>query len=131
MAKSINTVMLMGRLTQDAELRSTSNGKNVTEFSLAVDKGNDKADFFNVVAWEKTAELVSQYTKKGSKVLIQGRLEQQTWEKDGKKNSKVVVVAFDVTFLDSKSEGSSQAGRDVLPDDSDLDRPVDLSAIPF
>ena len=131
MAKSINTVMLMGRLTQDAELRSTSNGKNVTEFSLAVDKGNDKADFFNVVAWEKTAELVSQYTKKGSKVLIQGRLEQQTWEKDGKKNSKGVVVAFDVTFLDSKSEGSSQAGRDVLPDDSDLDRPVDLSAIPF
>ena len=131
MAKSINTVMLMGRLTQDAELRSTSNGKNVTEFSLAVDKGNDKADFFNVVAWEKTAELVSQYTKKGSKVLIQGRLEQQTWEKDGKKNSKVVVVAFDVTFLDSKSEGSSQAERDVLPDDSDLDRPVDLSAIPF
>lgn len=129
MAKSVNTVMLLGRLTQDAELRTTSNGKNVTEFSLAVDKGNDKADFFNVVAWEKTAELVSQYTKKGSKVLIQGRLEQQTWEKDGKKNSKVVVIAFDVTFLDPKTEAG--AGRDVLPNDSDMDSPVDLSAIPF
>ena len=132
MAKSVNNVFLMGRLTQDVELRSTSGGKKVTEISLAVDKGNDEAAFFNVVAWEKTAELLSQYTGKGSKVLVQGRLDQQTWEKDGKKNSKVVVIANDVTFLDSKSE-STQAGRgrDVLPDDKALDKPVDLSDIPF
>ena len=71
MAKSVNQVILLGRLTRDAELRSTSGGKNVTEFSLAVDKGNDQAAFFDVVAWEKTAELVSQYTQKGSKVLVQ------------------------------------------------------------
>ena len=131
MAKSVNQVILLGRLTRDAELRKTSGGKSVTEFSLAVDKGNDEASFFDVVAWEKTAELVNQYTSKGSKVLVQGRLDQQSWEKDGQKRSKVVVVAFDVTFLDSKSESNAKGGRDVLPDDSDLDKPVDLSDIPF
>ena len=130
MAKSINQVILMGRLTQDVELRTTSSGKNVAEVSLAVDKGNDQASFFNVVAWEKTAELMSQYTQKGSKVLVQGRLEQQTWEKDGKKNSKVVVIATDVTFLDSKSESTSKP-KDVLPDERSMDSPIDLSAIPF
>ena len=131
MAKSVNQVILLGRLTRDAELRTTSGGKNVTEFSLAVDKGHDEASFFDVVAWEKTAELVNQYTSKGSKVLVQGRLDQQSWEKDGQKRSKVVVIANDVTFLDSKSEASSQSGRDVLPSDRDMERPIDLSAIPF
>ena len=127
MAKSVNQVILLGRLTRDAELRSTSSGKNVTEFSLAVDKGNDQAAFFDVVAWEKTAELVAQYTQKGSKVLVQGRLDQQTWEKDGKKNSKVVVVAFDITFLDAKGESKS---KDVVIEDID-DKPLNLDDIPF
>ena len=132
MGKSVNQVILLGRLTRDAELRTTGGGKNVTEFSLAVDKGNDEASFFDVVAWEKTAELVSQYTSKGSKVLVQGRLDQQSWEKDGQKRSKVVVIANDVTFLDSKSESTQNSGgRDTLPNDKDMDRPVDLSAIPF
>lgn len=127
MAKSVNQVILLGRLTRDAELRSTSGGKNVTEFSLAVDKGNDQAAFFDVVAWEKTAELVAQYTQKGSKVLVQGRLDQQSWEKDGKKNSKVVVVAFDVTFLDAKGEGKP---KDIVPAGISGE-PVNLDSIPF
>ena len=127
MAKSVNQVILLGRLTRDAELRSTSGGKNVTEFSLAVDKGNDQAAFFDVVAWEKTAELVAQYTQKGSKVLVQGRLDQQSWEKDGKKNSKVVVVAFDITFLDAKGEGKP---KDTVIEDID-DKPINLDDIPF
>lgn len=134
MAKSVNNVILLGRITRDVELRSTSGGKNVTEVSLAVDKpGQDAgANFFEVVAWEKTAELLSQYTQKGSKILVQGRLDQQSWEKDGKKNSKVVVIANDITFLDAKGEGTSvKGGRDVLPDDSSVDSGVDLSQIPF
>ena len=114
MAKSVNQVILLGRLTRDAELRSTSGGKNVTEFSLAVDKGNDQAAFFDVVAWEKTAELVAQYTQKGSKVLVQGRLDQQSWEKDGKKNSKMVIMVDDIVFCDQAKKETP--ANDKSPD---------------
>lgn len=131
MAKSVNQVILLGRITKDVELRTTASGKNVTEFSLAVDKAGSRegADFFEVVAWEKTAELLSQYTGKGSKVLVQGRLQQDTWDdKDtGKKRSKVTVVANDVTFLDNKSDAQP---KDNAPEDID-DKPIDLSKIPF
>lgn len=134
MAKSVNQVILLGRLTNDVELRTTTSGKNVATFSLAVDKmGNQEgADFFEVTAWEKLAELLSQYTHKGSKVLVMGRLEQQTWDdKDtGKKRSKVTVTANDVTFLDSKSDSAGNGSSDVAPTDID-NKPVDLSQIPF
>lgn len=133
MAKSINQVILMGRLTRDVELRATSSGKNVAEFSLAVDGMNDKTDFFDVTAWDKTAEIMEKYTAKGSKVLVQGRLRQDNWEdKDGNKRSKVAITAFDVTFLDSKqgSQDGSQ-GQDVLPNDNAMDKPIDLAEIPF
>ena len=107
MARSINQVILMGRLTRDPETRSTSTGKTVTSFSIAVDRAtqDDQADFFDVTAWEKTGELVAQYLSKGRRVLVQGRLRQDSWDdKDtGKKRSKVEVVAQDVTFLDGPS----------------------------
>jgi single-strand DNA-binding protein len=132
MAKSINNVMLLGRLTNDVEVRTTPSGKNVASFSLAVDKGgkDDGADFIEVTAWEKTADLLSQYTSKGSKIIVQGRLNQQTWDdkETGKKRSKLAVVANDVTFLDSAK--SSGASKDVAPQDVD-DKPIDLSEIPF
>lgn len=136
MAKSVNQVILLGRLTADVDLRATQSGKNVASFTLAVDKmanqqkdGESSADFFDVTAWEKLAELMSQYTSKGSKVLVMGRLNQQTWEdkESGKKRSKVVIVANDVTFLDAKSGSQTD---DVAPKDID-DKPIDLSEIPF
>lgn len=147
MARSINQVILMGRLTRDPEVRTTSTGKNITSFSIAVDRGGqeDAADFFNVTAWEKLGELVSQYLSKGRRCLVQGRLRQDSWEdkETGKKQSRIEVVATDVTFLDGPAgEGSSssytpQAGgsvpkksNDVVIEDID-DKPIDLSEIPF
>ncbi len=147
MARSINQVILMGRLTRDPETRTTPSGKSVTSFSLAVDRQtqDDQADFFDVTAWEKTGELVQQYLSKGRRVLVQGRLRQDSWDdKDtGKKRSKVEVVAFDVTFLDGPSgndSGASSASAapagdkkksdDVVIEDID-DKPIDLSEIPF
>lgn len=147
MARGINQVILMGRLTRDPETRSTSSGKTVTSFSLAVDRGgqDDQADFFDVTAWEKTGELVAQYLSKGRRVLVQGRLRQDSWDdKDtGKKRSKVEVVAFDVTFLDGPSgenggnvapaaapSGNKKKSDDVVIEDID-DKPIDLSEIPF
>src|SRR5690349_18030179 len=107
MAKSINQVILMGRLTRDPEVRTTTTGKTITSFSIAVDRGGqeDAADFFDVTAWEKLGELVSQYLSKGRRCLVQGRLRQDSWDdkETGKKRSKVEVVATDVTFLDGPS----------------------------
>lgn len=143
MSKSINQVILMGRLTRDPELRTTPNGKSVCSFSLAVDRAfsqDDSADFFDVTAWEKLGELVNQYLSKGRRCLVQGRLIQRSWEQDGQKRSKVEVVATDVTFLDGPT-GSAQGGDssssaprkkndDVVIEDID-DKPIDLSEIPF
>lgn len=150
MAKSINQVILMGRLTRDPEVRTTTTGKTITSFSLAVDRGgqDDSADFFEVTAWEKLGELVSQYLSKGRRCLVQGRLRQDNWDdkETGKKRSKVEVVATDVTFLDGPSgneggnsspyQGGNSSGNskkkseDVVIEDID-DKPIDLSEIPF
>ncbi len=148
MAKSINQVILMGRLTRDPETRTTPSGKSITSFSIAVDRvgQDDAADFFDVTAWEKLGELVSQYLSKGRRCLIQGRLRQDSWDdkETGKKRSKVEVVATDVTFLDgpngdstgasnysnSSSNSSSKKTDDVVIEDID-DKPIDLSEIPF
>lgn len=148
MAKSINQVILMGRLTRDPEVRTTTTGKTITSFSIAVDRGgqDDQADFFDITAWEKLGELVSQYLSKGRRCLVQGRLRQDSWDdkETGKKRSKVEVVATDVTFLDGPSGdnaggsgyqgGASSTSKkksdDVVIEDID-DKPIDLSEIPF
>lgn len=130
MAKSINSVILMGRLTRDPEMRSTQSGKSITSFSIAVDRGNEETDFFEITAWDKLAELIDKYLEKGRRVLVQGRLRQDTWDdKDsGKKRSKVGIVASDVTFLDSNSDENTS--QDFAPDDLE-DKPIDISEIPF
>jgi len=148
MARSINQVILLGRLTRDPEQRTTSTGKTIASFSIAVDRGgeSDTADFFEITAWEKLGELVIQYLAKGRRVLVQGRLRQDSWDdkETGKKRSRVEVTATDVTFLDGPSDGGSNAGAgsnsassssmpksdDVVIEDID-DKPIDLSEIPF
>ena len=143
MAKSINQVILMGRLTRDPEQRTTTTGKTIVNFSIAVDRGgqDDGADFFDVNAWEKLGELVMQYLSKGRRVLVQGRLRQDSWDdkESGKKRSKIDITASDVTFLDGPSDGAGQSAaaanpskqtKDVVIEDID-DKPIDLSEIPF
>jgi len=146
MARSINQVILMGRLTRDPEVRTTTTGKTITSFSLAVDRGgqDDQADFFDITAWEKLGELVAQYLSKGRRCLVQGRLRQDSWDdkETGKKRSKVEVVATDVTFLDGPGEGSDNSGgasraprtsstKTTNEPQVDDDKPIDLSDIPF
>ncbi len=140
MAKSINQVILMGRLTRDPELRTTTTGKSVVNFSLAVDKGGQDAgaDFFEIVAWEKLAELIQQYLSKGRRCLVQGRLSQRQWEQDGQKRSRIEVMASDVTFLDGPNSSSDGAGAPASQPaspapqaDAVVDDEIDLSDIPF
>lgn len=148
MARSINQVILLGRLVADPEQRTTSTGKNIASFRIAVDRPtqDDQADFFGVTAWEKLGDLVMQYLSKGRRVLVQGRLRQDSWDdkETGKKQSRIEVVATDVTFLDgpssdgagssrspqAASSASSKKSEDVVIEDVD-DKPIDLSEIPF
>lgn len=140
MARSINQVILLGRLTRDPEQRTTASGKNVVSFSIAVDRQSqdDRADFFNITAWDKLGDLVMQYLSKGRRVLIQGRLRQDSWEdKDtGKRQSRIEVTASDVTFLDGPNGDNSGSAAPKTTKKEEVvteidDKPIDLSEIPF
>lgn len=119
---SVNLVVLLGRFTKDPEQRKTNNDKTVTSFSLAVDGYNENTSFFDIQCWGKTAEFVGQYLKKGNQVAVSGRLEQQVWEKDGQKHSRVIVVADNVQ---SVANAKPQDSHESEPDD------IDNSDIPF
>jgi len=107
MSNDLNRVTIIGRLTRDPELKQIASGTAVCNFSIANGrKFKDKEDtsFFDCIAWGKLGELVAQYMKKGSKIGVDGRLQQRNWEdKDGKKRSTVEIVADNVQFLDSVS----------------------------
>lgn len=140
MARSINQVILLGRLTRDPEQRTTASGKNVVSFSIAVDRQSqdDQADFFNITAWDKLGDLVMQYLSKGRRVLIQGRLRQDSWDdKDtGKRQSRIEVTASDVMFLDGPNSDNSGSTAPKTTKKEEVvteidDKPIDLSEIPF
>lgn len=105
----MNKIVLTGRLTANPELRYTANNTAVTSFTLAVDRnfknedGNKEADFINIVAWNKKAELIHQYLKKGDRVGIGGRLQVRKYQNERGENRYVTeVVADEVEFLNSK-----------------------------
>jgi single-strand DNA-binding protein len=99
----------------------------------------EQTSFIDCSAWGKAGEIIAQYSKKGSAILVSGRLDQRSWEdKETKqKRSKIEVVVEDFSFLGGKDGGSSAGGgrssssADVVPDDIDADEGIDLSEIPF
>lgn len=106
-----NKVQLMGNLTRDPELRYTGNNQPVCSFGLAVNRKYKQAEewktdvcFVDITVWLVLAENCANYLKKGSLVFIEGRLNYQSWEKDGQKRSKLEVVASNVQFLDGKGD---------------------------
>ena len=123
----MNIVILSGRLTKDPDIRYTNSKKAVATFSLAVDDGKDKdgkrkTQFLNCVAWEKTAELLDQYFKKGDGLTVNGKLTSRSYEKDGKKQYVTEVLVSGIEFPLSKKEASKPA--DTLEDiDEDIDLP--------
>lgn len=141
MARSLNQVTLLGNITRDPELRTTPGGASVVSMSLALNRSykdqagtwQEATDYVDIVCWGPLAERCSQYLAKGSKVLVQGRIQSRNWEKDGKKFSKVEIVASDVTFLDQRKENQT-ADRPVKEDEviEDIgDEPINLDDIPF
>ena len=114
----INNVVLAGNVVADPEARATNSGKSVASFRLAVNNPINDKDvlFIDVDSWEKQAEFVTSYVKKGSSVSVIGRLKQDSWEKDGKKMTKTFVVADRVSFVGGKKKSESEnAGEDEAP----------------
>lgn len=114
----LNHCIIMGRLTKDPELRRTGSGVAVVSFRVAVDrdyapKGQErKTDFFDCVAWRQTGEFLAKYFRKGSMIVVQGRLEQTTWEDNqGNRHTAVEINAENVYFGESKRN----AGVEVTP----------------
>src|ERR1044071_3003390 len=111
---SFNRVILVGNLTRDPELRYIPSGTAVTDIGLAVNDRRKNANgewieettFVDVTLWARQGEVASEYLSKGSSVLIEGRLKLDTWEKDGKKNSKLRVVGERMQMLGAKGSGS-------------------------
>lgn len=111
----MNKAILVGRLTKDPELKMTENTKReVCQFTIAVnrpytnDDGERKADFINCVVWDKLAENLSKYQKKGNQVAVEGRIQTRNYEdKDGKRVYVTEILANNISFLDSKGTNTS------------------------
>ena len=147
--RGFSKAIITGNLTRDPELRTTPNGSSVCSFSVAVNRvyrdsaGNQQEDvsFIDCSAWGKLGEMIGQYAKKGSGILVSGRLDQRSWEdkNSGSKRSRVEIVVEDFNFLtanngerDGASSSKSAAKEenvDVIPED--VPDEIDLSEIPF
>ena len=126
----LNKVILQGRLTADPELRKTSSDISVVFFSLAVDKPYFKqgearqADFFNLIAWRRTADFIAKYFKKGSMILVDGLLQNNSYiDKDGQKRTVTQVLVENVNFFESQNQKTANPRDEYEPvgkEDEDL-----------
>ncbi len=122
----LNKVMIIGRLTNDPQSRSTQTGQNVASFGVATSKKwNDKntgqqredTQFHNIVAWGKLAEICSQYLNKGKQVYIEGRLQTQSWDdkNTGEKKYKTEIIAENLIMLGSKDQSTGGGNNNFQP----------------
>ena len=130
---SYNKIICMARLTRDPEMRAIPSGTQVCEIGIAFDNGfgdQKKTCFINVTAWGKTAEFVEKYFKKGDGIMIDGRLEFETWEdkNGGGKRSKHSITAERVTFPLSNKSGGEQASTASV---GSVQGGVEVDDIPF
>ncbi len=115
---NLNRAMLIGNLTRDPELRTTNSGQTVASFGVATNHSwtdasgqkQEKAEFHNIVAWGKLAEICGQYLGKGRKVYIEGRLQTREWQaQDGTKRNRTEIVAENMIMLDRAGNGQAPA----------------------
>lgn len=115
----LNRAMIIGNVTRDPELRTTTTGQNVCSFGIATNQTwtdaqgakQQRAEYHNIVAWGKLAEICGQYLAKGRKVYVEGRLQTREWEsQDGQKRQRTEIVADNMILLDRK-EGAATGPR--------------------
>ena len=110
----MNRAILIGRLTRDPELRTTPTGRNVCQFAIAVNRtytsanGEREADFINCVVWDKQAENLCRYQKKGNQIAVEGRIQTRNYDdNNGRKVYVTEILANSISFLDSKGTSTS------------------------
>jgi single-strand DNA-binding protein len=158
MARGFSKAIIMGNMTRDPELRSTPSGAQVCSFSVAVNRSfkdssgqqQEAVSFIDCSAWGRAGEIIAQYAKKGSGIMVSGRLDQRSWEdKEKQKRSRVEIIVEDFNFIgganaptagsdsnfnnsrgNSATDATPSKTADVVPDDI-TDDPIDLSEIPF
>ena len=124
MARGLNKVMVIGYLGRDPEMRFTPSGKSVANFSIASSRSWKTADgeihteteWFNVVAWERLAEISKEHFTKGSRVYVEGRLQSHNWEdSEGKQHQSIEIVARDILLLSERKDenGSTDSDEDA------------------
>lgn len=135
----MNKVYLIGNLTRDPEISTTTSGLSVCRMSIAVSRrfsnaeGGRDTDFFNVTAWRGTADNCAKFLKKGNKIAVSGSIQTRSYEKaDGTKGFSVDIVADEVEFLSSRNDGTNEGGMGVGGSSpvSDL-QPIDDDNLPF
>lgn len=141
MAKSINKVILIGRLGRDPELKYTASGTAYCRFSMATDdvwtdrasgERKEKTEWHNIVAWERLAEICGQYLAKGRMVYIEGQIQSRQWEdQDGNKRMSFEVRARDMVMLGGGGDGRSGGGGSSSESASSSDAPITDDDIPF
>ena len=157
--RGFSKAIIAGNVTRDPEMRTTPSGSQVCSFAIAVNRSykdssgaqQDQVSYLDCVAWGKSAEIISQYIKKGSQLLVSGRLEQRSWEdkNSGQRRSRTEVIVEDFTFMGGNGNGNGGNGgghssassskstsseddysSDVVPDDVPDDQ-INLDEIPF
>ena len=124
---ALNKIIIMGRMTADPELKNTQTGTPVVSFTLAVDRnfkdkqtGERAVDFIPCNAWRQTAEFVSRYFNKGRMAVVEGSLQMRKWtDKDGNKRTSAEVVAENVYFGDTKTDGITPPEKPVFEEVTD------------
>jgi len=141
MATSLNKVMIIGNVGRDPEMRYTPDGKPQAKFSVAVSRvwtnqdgeRKEETEWFNVVAWDKLAEICGNYITKGQTVYWEGRLQTRVWEgQDGQKHKTVDLVARDVVFMSPRTKAAApEEAEEEMIAASSLGADVEPNDIPF
>lgn len=156
MVRGLAKATICGNVTRDPEVRTTAGGTSVTSFGIAVNRSfktasgenQDETSFFDITAWGRTGETIAQYVKKGTPLLVSGRLRQHSWEdkNGGGKRSSVELVLEDFCFIGSGNDNGYSAGgsgagskktkasedAEVIPDDIPVeDGNINVDDLPF
>jgi len=125
MAKGVNKVLLLGNVGKDPEIRATAGGMTIASFTLATAdrakdaQGNwaDKTEWHNLVAFQRTAEIVRDYVKKGTQLFIEGKIQTRSWDdkESGQKKYRTEIIVNDLTLLGSKQSGGDSSGSYSRP----------------
>ena len=121
----MNLVTLIGRLTRDPELRYSQSGKAFCKFTLAVQRDfkKDEADFINCVAWDKRAEAIAEYLRKGRRIAVQGRLNVNSYDKDGETKWVTDVIVDKFEFIDSANNDNEK--KEYQKENDDFKKNID------